>query len=146
MVSDTGKVIGTLSFSNARITTSVPIKKVDDKGNPLAGATIVVLDAKQKQVFSGKTGTDGVVTVSGLKAGESYTYYESAAPEGYLVNSTKYMFTVSDKGVVSGLKDIVNQPKVSPTPLHQRPRHRPRQRSNPAQRRTPRPPVRLSRS
>lgn len=116
MVSDTGEATGTLSFSNARITTSVPIKKVDDKGNPLAGATIVVLDAKQKQVFSGKTGTDGVVTVSGLKAGESYTYYESAAPEGYLVNSTKYMFTVSDKGVVSGLKDIVNQPKVSPTP------------------------------
>lgn len=116
MISDTGEATGTLSFSNARITTSVPIKKVDDKGNPLAGATIVVLDAKQKQVFSGKTGTNGVVTVSGLKAGESYTYYESAAPEGYLVNSTKYMFTVSDKGVVSGLKDIVNQPKVSPTP------------------------------
>ena len=116
MVSDTGEATGTLSFSNARITTSVPIKKVDDKGNPLAGATIVVLDAKQKQVFSGKTGTNGVVTVSGLKAGESYTYYESAAPEGYLVNSTKYTFTVSDKGVVSGLKDIVNQPKVSPTP------------------------------
>ena len=116
MVSDTGEVTGTLSFSNARITTSVPIKKVDDKGNPLADATIVVLDAKQKQVFSGKTGTDGVVTVSGLKAGESYTYYESAAPEGYLVNSTKYTLTVSDKGVVSGLKDIVNQPKASPTP------------------------------
>lgn len=115
-VSETGKVTGTLSFSNARITTSVPIKKVDEKGNPLADATIVVLDAKQKQVFSGKTGTDGVVTVSGLKAGESYTYYESSAPEGYLVNSTKYTLTVSDKGVVSGLKDIVNQPKVSPTP------------------------------
>ena len=115
-VSETGKVTGTLSFSNARITTSVPIKKVDDKGNPLAGATIVVLDAKQKQVFSGKTGTDGVVTVSGLKAGESYTYYESAAPEGYLVNSTKYTFTVSDKGVVSGLMDIVNQAKGLPTP------------------------------
>ena len=93
------------------------------------------LDAKQKQVFSGKTGTDGVVTVSGLKAGESYTYYESAAPEGYLVNSTKYTLTVSDKGVVSGLKDIVNQPKASPTPT-----------PTPTQRRTPRPPVRLSRS
>lgn len=116
MVSDTGEVTGTLSFSNARITTSVPIKKVDDKGNPLAGATIVVLDAKQKQVFSGKTGTNGVVTVSGLKAGESYTYYESAAPEGYLVNSTKYTFTVSDKGVASGLMDIVNQAKGLPTP------------------------------
>lgn len=116
MVSDTGEVTGTLSFSNARITTSVPIKKVDDKGNPLADATIVVLDAKQKQVFSGKTGTDGVVTVSGLKAGESYTYYESAAPEGYLVNSTKYTLTVSDKGVVSGLMDIVNQAKGLPTP------------------------------
>ena len=116
MVSDTGEVTGTLSFSNARITTSVPIKKVDDKGNPLADATIVVLDAKQKQVFSGKTGTDGVVTVSGLKAGESYTYYESAAPEGYLVNSTKYTFTVSDKGVASGLMDIVNQAKGLPTP------------------------------
>ena len=116
MVSDTGEATGTLSFSNARITTSVPIKKVDDKGNPLADATIVVLDAKQKQVFSGKTGTDGVVTVSGLKAGESYTYYESSAPEGYLVNSTKYTLTVSDKGVVSGLMDIVNQAKGLPTP------------------------------
>ena len=116
MVSDTGEVTGTLSFSNARITTSVPIKKVDEKGNPLADATIVVLDAKQKQVFSGKTDASGLVTVNGLKAGESYTYYESSAPEGYLVNSTKYTLTVSDKGVVSGLKDIVNQPKVSPTP------------------------------
>lgn len=115
-VSETGKVTGTLSFSNARITTSVPIKKVDEKGNPLADATIVVLDAKQKQVFSGKTDASGLVTVNGLKAGESYTYYESSAPEGYLVNSTKYTLTVSDKGVVSGLKDIVNQPKVSPTP------------------------------
>ena len=115
-VSETGKVTGTLSFSNARITTSVPIKKVDEKGNPLADATIVVLDTKQKQVFSGKTDASGLVTVNGLKAGESYTYYESSAPEGYLVNSTKYTLTVSDKGVVSGLKDIVNQPKVSPTP------------------------------
>ena len=116
MVSDTGEATGTLSFSNARITTSVPIKKVDDKGNPLADATIVVLDAKQKQVFSGKTDASGLVTVNGLKAGESYTYYELSAPEGYLVNSTKYTLTVSDKGVVSGLKDIVNQPKASPTP------------------------------
>ena len=54
--------------------------------------------------------------MSGLKAGESYTYYESAAPEGYLVNSTKYTFTVSDKGVVSRLMDIVNQAKGLPTP------------------------------
>ncbi len=115
-VSEMGEVTGTMSFSNARITTSAPIKKVDDKGNPLAGATIVVLDAKQKQVYSGKTGAAGIVTVNGLKAGESYTYYESAAPEGYLLNSTKYTLTVSDKGVVSGLKDIVNQPKSSPTP------------------------------
>ena len=115
-VSETGKVTGTLSFSNARITTSVPIKKVDEKGNPLADATIVVLDAKQKQVFSGKTDASGLVTVNGLKAGESYTYYESSAPEGYLVNSTKYTLTVSDKGVVSGLMDIVNQAKGLPTP------------------------------
>ena len=115
-VSETGKVTGTLSFSNARITTSVPIKKVDEKGNPLADATIVVLDTKQKQVFSGKTDASGLVTVNGLKAGESYTYYESSAPEGYLVNSTKYTFTVSDKGVVSRLMDIVNQAKGLPTP------------------------------
>lgn len=69
--------------------------------------------------------------MSGLKAGESYTYYESAAPEGYLVNSTKYTFTVSDKGVVSRLMDIVNQARVCRR-LHQRPRHRPRHRSNPS--------------
>ncbi len=115
-VSDTGVVSGTLQISNDRITASPKIKKVDNKGDPVEGATIVVLDAKQKQVFSGKTTAAGTVTVSGLKAGESYTYYESDAPEGYLVNSTKYTLTVSDKGVVSGLRDIVNQPKSSPSP------------------------------
>ncbi len=115
-VSDTGAATGTLSFSNIRITTSTPIKKVDDKGNPLAGATIVVMDAKQKQVFSSKTDANGIVTVSGLKAGESYTYYESAAPEGYLLNSTHYTLTVNANGTLSGLTDIVNQPKTTPTP------------------------------
>lgn len=53
--------------------------------------------------------------MTGLKAGERYIYYESAAPEGYLVNRTKYTLTVSDTGTVSGLKDIVNQPQDAPS-------------------------------
>ena len=89
---------------------------MDEQGKPLEGATIKVLDASGKEVFSGKTDKDGKVTVSGLSLNTTYAYFESAAPAGYDLNSTKYTFTVDSAGNVSKPADIVNKKIVVPTP------------------------------
>ncbi len=115
-ISETGVVSGSTTISNEKIKPSVTLKKVDEQGKPLEGATIKVLDASGKEVFSGKTDKEGKVVVSGLSLNTTYTYYESAAPTGYELNSTKYTFTVDSAGNVGKPADIVNKRTVAPTP------------------------------
>ena len=116
VVSDTGVITGTTTVTNKRITANATIKKVDEQGKALAGATIIVLDSAGKEVFKGKTGSDGTATVSNLTPNAKYTYYETEAPSGYTLNDTKYAFTVDAAGKVSTLTDIVNKKTVTPTP------------------------------
>ena len=116
VISDTGVVSGSTTISNDRIKPSVTLKKVDEQGKPLESATIKVLDASGKEVFSGKTDKDGKVTVRDLSLNVTYTYFESAAPSGYDLNSTKYTFTVDSAGNVSKPTDIVNKKTVVPSP------------------------------
>lgn len=94
----------------------VTLKKVDEHGRPLEGATIKVLDASGKEVFSGKTDKYGKVVVRNLSSGFAYTYFESAAPAGYDINGTRYSFTVDKAGNVSRPVDIVNKKSAVPTP------------------------------
>ena len=115
-ISDTGVVSGSTTISNEKIKPSVTLKKVDEQGKPLAGATIKVQDAAGKEVFNGKTDADGKVTVSGLALNTTYTYFEYSAPVGYELNSTKYTFTVDNAGNVSKPQDIVNKKTVTATP------------------------------
>lgn len=115
-ISDTGVVSGSTTISNEKIKPSVTLKKVDEQGKPLAGATIKVQDAVGKEVYSGKTDTDGKVTVSGLSLNTTYTYFEYSAPAGYELNSTRYTFTVGANGNVSMPKDIVNRKIVTAAP------------------------------
>ena len=67
-------------------------------------------------MYSGKTDTDGKVTVSGLSLNTTYTYFEYSAPAGYELNSTRYTFTVGANGNVSMPKDIVNRKIVTAAP------------------------------
>lgn len=115
-VSEAGAVTGTTVVENKRITGSVTISKVDESGNGVEGATIAVLDAAGKKVFEGKSGKDGKLIVSGLKPGAAYTYYETAAPGGYSLNSEKYTFTLDAEGKTGQLTAIVNKKIVTPTP------------------------------
>lgn len=115
-ISDTGVVSGSTTISNEKIKPSVTLKKVDEQGKPLAGATIKVQDAAGKEVFNGKTDADGKVTVSGLALNTTYTYFGYSAPVGYELNSTKYTFTVDNAGNVSKPQDIVNKKTVTATP------------------------------
>ena len=77
---------------------SMQVKKVDDKGKPLAGAVFSVYASKgdaetdTNALFELTTGKDGLTPVKTLKAAfsvPSITYYckETQAPEGYQIGS-----------------------------------------------------------
>ena len=74
---------------------SLTINKTDaDTGKALAGVTYRLYDASGNKVADVTTGTDGMVVFSDLPLG-SYTYQEISAPEGYVVDDTKYPITIT---------------------------------------------------
>ena len=74
---------------------SLTINKVDaDTGKALAGVTYRLFDSAGNKVADVTTGTDGKAVFSDLPLG-SYTYQEISAPEGYVVDNTKYPITIT---------------------------------------------------
>ena len=74
---------------------SLTIDKTDaDTGKALAGVTYWLYDASGNKVADVTTGTDGMAVFSDLPLG-SYTYQEISAPEGYVVDDTKYPITIT---------------------------------------------------
>lgn len=74
---------------------SLTINKVDaDTGAALSGVTYRLFDASGNKVAEVTTGADGKAVFSDLPLG-SYSYQEISAPEGYVVDSTRYTVTIS---------------------------------------------------
>lgn len=74
---------------------SLTINKVDaDTGAALSGVTYRLFDASGNKVADVTTGADGRAVLSDLPLG-SYSYQEISAPEGYVVDSTRYTVTIS---------------------------------------------------
>ena len=74
---------------------SLTINKVDaDTGKALAGVTYRLFDSAGNKITDVTTGTDGMAVFSDLPLG-SYTYQEISAPEGYVVDDTKYPITIT---------------------------------------------------
>ena len=74
---------------------SLTINKVDaDTGKALVGVTYRLYDASGNKVADATTGADGMAVFSDLPLG-SYTYQEISAPEGYVVDDTKYQITIT---------------------------------------------------
>lgn len=74
---------------------SLTINKVDaDTGVALSGVTYRLFDASGNKVADMTTGADGRAVFSDLPLG-SYSYQEISAPEGYVVDSTRYTVTIS---------------------------------------------------
>ena len=67
---------------NTRAAGGIKLVKVDEKGEPLAGAVFELLDANKKVIKEGTSGKDGVIEFKALAMG---TYYlrEKTAPAGY---------------------------------------------------------------
>ena len=103
MVDDTKYPItittGTLNITETRTNVlakgSLTINKTDaDTGKALAGVTYRLFDSAGNKITDVTTGTDGMAVFSDLPLG-SYTYQEISAPEGYVVDDTKYPITIT---------------------------------------------------
>ena len=78
---------------------SLTINKVDaDTGKALAGVTYRLFDSAGNKIADAATGTDGKAVFSDLPLG-SYTYQEISAPEGYVVDDTKYQITITTEAL-----------------------------------------------
>ena len=74
---------------------SLTINKTDaDTGKALAGVTYRLFDSAGNKITDTTTGTGGKAVFSDLPLG-SYTYQEISAPEGYVVDDTKYPITIT---------------------------------------------------
>ena len=74
---------------------SLTINKVDaDTGKTLAGVTYRLFDSAGNKITDVTTGTDGMAVFANLPLG-SYSYQEISAPEGYVVDGTKYPITIT---------------------------------------------------
>ncbi|EGT3617334.1 hypothetical protein FHH43_14070, partial [Clostridium perfringens] len=92
----------TLEFTakNNIIKGEVKITKVDSQNNkPLEGAEFTVKDSDGKVVQTGTTNKDGIVEFNNLPYG-SYTYEETKAPEGYVLDSTAVKFNINENNKV----------------------------------------------
>lgn len=95
---------GTITMTNEKYTAgSITIKKVDENGNPLAGAEFTLLGPKTDKKT---TDNNGVAEFTGLEAGK-YSIIEKTAPKGY----GRYDGTVTVEIKADGTATIDDLPK-----------------------------------
>ena len=99
----------THTFENSIIKASLELLKVDENENPLSGSEFTVYDLSDKEVVNGTTDENGLVKFENLVYGDYY-YVETAAPTGYVLDSTRHNFTINENGAV--LKETVNNKKI----------------------------------
>ncbi|PFO27159.1 cell wall anchor [Bacillus thuringiensis] len=105
------------TVKNKKIEGSLEITKVDvaDGNNKLPGAEFTIYNEQGQEVVKGKTNEQGIAKFEKLSAGK-YTYKETFAPEGYLINEETFSFEIKTDGEI--IKHVVADQKkeVPPTP------------------------------
>lgn len=111
-IAEDGTVTGGANWNRKIINepTSVTIHKKDEDTNAvLSGVRIGIYKAADDSLVSEHTtDTDGNITVEALPAGEYYAK-EIAAPEGYILNTNEYPFTIHTNGTETGIVTIPNE-------------------------------------
>lgn len=88
------------------------LKKTDlTNGKPVADATITIYTASGDMYFEGKTDEKGEIILKEVPAGK-YTFKETAAPDGFALNTETFTFEMDDYGEVTGTTEITNEPIV----------------------------------
>lgn len=111
-ISEQGKTI-MLTAKNKHIKGELEISKVDiaDGNNKLPNAEFTIFNEQGKEVAKGKTDENGIAKFK-LPYGK-YTYKETFAPEGYLLNEEIFPFEIKEDGQI--IKHTVKNQK-KPTP------------------------------
>ncbi|OUC00690.1 adhesin [Bacillus thuringiensis serovar medellin] len=111
-ISEQGKTI-MLTAKNKKITGELEISKVDiaDGNNKLPNAEFTIFNEQGKEVAKGKTDENGIAKFK-LPYGK-YTYKETFAPDGYLLNEEIFPFEIKEDGQI--IKHTVKDQK-KPTP------------------------------
>ena len=111
-----GVVTGSVTLANDVV--KYTVKKTDQEGNALSGATFQLVDDSTGSVVATQvSGPDGLATFSKLKKG-SYTVKETAVPAGYTLSSQTLHFTVGEQWTnkaVGEFNDIFVNGKTSIT-------------------------------
>ncbi|MEC5307958.1 SpaA isopeptide-forming pilin-related protein [Bacillus thuringiensis] len=111
-ISEQGKTI-MLTAKNKHITGELEISKVDiaDGNNKLPNAEFTIFNEQGKEVAKGKTDENGIAKFK-IPYGK-YTYKETFAPDGYLLNEEIFPFEIKEDGQI--IKHTVKDQK-KPTP------------------------------
>ncbi|MDZ5255304.1 SpaA isopeptide-forming pilin-related protein [Clostridium sp. LIBA-8841] len=97
---DIGTILDLGNINNSMIKGGIKITKVDSQNNnPLEGAEFTVKNSEEKVVSTGTTNKDGIVEFNDLPYG-SYTYKETKAPEGYILDSTPVKFDIVENNKI----------------------------------------------
>lgn len=90
-----------LQAENKMITGSLEITKTDvANGNTrIKGAEFTIFNEKGEIVTKGKTDKNGIARFDNLPYGK-YTYKETIAPEGYLINEETFTFEIKENGQI----------------------------------------------
>ncbi|MEH7217019.1 SpaA isopeptide-forming pilin-related protein [Bacillus toyonensis] len=115
-IKENGKKIELIA-KNTQIKGSLEITKVDvaDGNNKLPGAEFTIYDEQGKEVVKGKTNEQGIAKFEKLPA-KKYTYKETLAPDGYVINEETFHFEIKNDGEI--IKHTVQDKKkeVPPSP------------------------------
>lgn len=96
----------------------VEISKTDlSTVDPVPNALIEVYTEDDKLIFSGRTDSDGKITIKYLPIGK-YKFIEKEAPEGYILNTDEHFFEIKEDGEIvksylTNEKEIFEVPKTS---------------------------------
>ena len=101
----------TIEVKNQIITGDLEITKVDvaDGNNKLVGAEFTIYNEQGEEVVKGKTNEQGIAKFEKLPYGK-YTYKETFAPEGYVLNEETFSFEIKENGEI--IKHVVQNKKI----------------------------------
>ena len=103
------------TFVNERIDGTVSVKKVDETGDALAGATFGLFPvdasgvAASVPVMSATSGSDGIATFANVHWGV-YRVKETSAPEGYTLSDTALTVTVDAQHLTVAAGTVTDRP------------------------------------
>ena len=89
-----------VQFNNILKKGTLEFLKTDESDNkPLEGCELAVADESGTIVKEAATDKDGKITIAGLPYG-TYTYQETKAPEGYVLDKKSYTFSITEDGQI----------------------------------------------